>query len=123
MIDIRAFSRANAGLLVLRLGLAAVFVWFGLSQVLDAHSWQWWVKDWVSDLTRLSPEIIVYLNGSFEVIFGALLALGVRIKVAATALALHIAIVTLYVGYNEVGVRDFGLTMATIALALLAKDD
>jgi uncharacterized membrane protein YphA (DoxX/SURF4 family) len=55
----------------------------------------------------------VQLNGSFEVLFGAMLLLGFYIRPVALLLALHMFQIAFTVGYGEIGVRDFGLAMAT----------
>lgn len=108
------------GLLILRLGLAALFLWFGFSQLFDGLNWVGWVPEWAVEILNIPPAMIVFGNGAFEVIAGGLLAFNVWTRWAALALALHLAVITVEIGMNEIGVRDFGLTMATLALALLA---
>ncbi len=115
-------SRANLGLLTLRLGLAALFLWFGFSQLLDGINWVSWVPEWAVNTLHLPPAMIVLANGLLEVVCGALLALGILVRPVAILLALHLAIITIEIGITPIGVRDFGLTMATIALALLGKN-
>ncbi|QQG37695.1 MAG: DoxX family protein [Candidatus Kaiserbacteria bacterium] len=107
---------------LLRFGLVALFLWFGISQVLDPAAWSAWVPQWPTDLTGLSAETIVFLNGSFEVVFGALLALGLFTRVVAVLLSLHLLFIAYEVGYNDVGVRDFTLAIATISIALFGAD-
>ncbi|MCA9364033.1 DoxX family protein [Candidatus Kaiserbacteria bacterium] len=106
---------------VLRLGLAVVFLWFGFSQLFDGVSWVYWVPEWAVSLFHLPPAMIVLANGIFEVVAGALLAMNVWVRPIAFVLAVHFAIITVDIGPDAVGVRDFGLTLATLALALLNK--
>lgn len=106
----------------LRLGLAALFLWFGFSQLLDGVNWVGWVPDWATSLTGLSPELIVIANGSFEVLTGALLALGFFVRPAAILLGVHLVVLVFEIGLNDIGVRDFGLMMATFALAFLVPE-
>lgn len=108
------------GLLILRLGLAALFLWFGFSQLFDGLNWVGWVPAWAVEVLNIPPAMIVLGNGAFEVVLGGFLAFNVWTRWAALALALHLAVITVEIGMNEIGVRDFGLTMATLALALLA---
>jgi len=108
------------GILALRLGLAALFLWFGFSQLLDGLNWIGWVPAWAVEILNIPPAMIVLANGAFEVVLGGLLAFNVLTRWAALALALHLAVITVEIGMNEIGVRDFGLTMATLALALFA---
>jgi len=109
------------GILILRLGLAAVFLWFGFSQLLDGLNWVGWVPEWAVNLLHIPPAMIVLLNGAFEVTAGGLLALNILTRWAALALALHLVVLVFDIGLTPIGVRDFGLMMATFALALLTK--
>jgi len=111
-------DKEKVGLHVLRFGLAAVFLWFGFSQLMDSAAWIGWVPEWTS-LFGITPNLIVLVNGTFEVIAGALLVAGFFVRPVALLLALHLVLITIEIGFNETGVRDFGLTMATFALALL----
>ncbi|MCR4333632.1 MAG: DoxX family membrane protein [Patescibacteria group bacterium] len=115
--------RTQTGLLVLRLGLASVFLWFGFSQLLDGLSWVSWVPDWAVAFLHLPPAMIVLGNGLFEVVFDALLAMGLWVRFVALILALHLALITFDIGLTAIGVRDFGLTLATVALALMGKGE
>lgn len=112
-------TRQEIGIIVLRLGLAALFLWFGFSQLIDSLNWVGWVPEWAVNLFHIPPAMIVLANGAFEVVAGALLAAGFFVRPVAILLALHLALITIEIGLTAVGVRDFGLTMATIALALL----
>lgn len=116
-------TRNQTGLLILRLGLASVFLWFGFSQLLDGIAWVSWVPAWAVALLHMPPAMIVLANGLFEVVCGALLATGLWVRFVAPILAIHLAVITLDIGLTAIGVRDFGLTLATIALALLASDE
>ncbi|MFZ2886545.1 MAG: DoxX family membrane protein [Minisyncoccia bacterium] len=113
-------DRTEIAYTILRLGLAAVFLWFGFSQLMDGINWVGWVPEWAVSLLHIPPAMIVLANGAFEVIAGGLLALNLFTRWAALALALHLAVITFDIGLNAIGVRDFGLMMATIALALFA---
>lgn len=111
------------GLHVLRLGLAAMFLWFGFSQLFDSLNWVGYVPDWAVSLLHIPPAFIVMANGTLEVVAGALLAAGLLVRPVALILALHLIVITIEIGLTAIGVRDFGLTMATFALALLTTKD
>ncbi len=110
------------GRLLLRYGLAALFLWFGTSQVMDTASWIAWVPEWASRLSGLSETNIVLINGSLETIGAILLGLGLWTRVVAFWLALHLLSLAVTIGYNDIGVRDFGLGCATLALAFFIPD-
>lgn len=107
------------GVTILRLGLAVVFLWFGMSQLIDGINWVSWVPEWAVNLLHIPPAMIVLANGLFEVGAGSLLALNIWTRWVALVLALHLLVITIEIGATAVGVRDFGLTMATLALVFL----
>jgi uncharacterized membrane protein YphA (DoxX/SURF4 family) len=109
--------------LVLRLGLAAVFVWFGISQLTNSSLWIGMVPEWATSLLHIPANTIVYLNGWFEIVAGLLLALGLFVRLLGVVLAGHLFVITYELGMNPVGVRDFGLACSTFALALFGADD
>lgn len=106
----------------LRFGIVALFLWFGLSQITSPGDWVAWVPQWPTDLTGLSPTVIVLLNGAFETIFALAVAAGFYTRLAAFLLALHLFVVAFEIGYNDIGVRDFALAVATLALAMFPAD-
>ncbi len=116
-------TRNQIGLLILRLGLASVFLWFGFSQLLDSIHWVGMVPGWAVALAHLPPAMIVIGNGLFEVTLGGLMAMGFYTRLTALLLGLHLAVITFDLGLTTIGVRDFGLVVANIALALLGGEN
>ena len=110
------------GILILRIGLAALFLWFGFSQLIDGLSWVSWVPEWAVNLLHIPPAMIVLLNGAFEVVAGCLLALNIWTRWAALALGLHLVVLVIEIGLNEIGLRDFAIMMATFALVFLDEN-
>ena len=119
-IDSKAKSFAPV---VLRLGLSAVYLWFGFSQITDSASWVSWVPDFAVSISGMSAGTIVLFNGWFEAIAGILLAVGFMTRWVALALSAHMFLITFDLGLTAIGVRDFGLAMATLSLSLFGKDD
>ncbi len=107
---------------VLRLGLAMLYLWFGFSEVVDAASWLSWVPQWATDLSHLDAHTIVLLNGSFEVVAGALLAIGIAVRWMALLLALHMLLIVVDIGLTAIGMRDLALSISTLALSLGGSD-
>lgn len=114
-------SQEKIGLWALRLGLVAVYVYFGISQLQDISGWVGLIPEWITTTTGIPAETIVMANAVFELVFAALLFFGIWIRFVSFVLAAHLAVITYIVGYNATGVRDFGLTMATLAHGLLEK--
>lgn len=107
---------------VLRIGLVALFLWFGFSQVTAPDEWISWVPLWVPDLLHIDARVIVLLNGGFEIVGGLLLLLGVYVRWVALLLGLHLLVIAYEVGYNDIGVRDFALAICSFSLALFNGD-
>lgn len=106
---------------VVRVGVSLVFLWFGVSQLGDPAAWTRLLPNWTSALP-LGPEALIQLNGGFEILFGILLLIGLAVRPVALLLALHMFHVVVVVGYGGVGVRDFGLAMATTSVFLYGSD-
>ncbi len=104
---------------VLRLGLAAVILWFGANQIFDPQAWTGWVPEWTA-LLGLDPTTVVYLNGGFEVVTGLMLLTGFLVPFAAFALFVHLCVIILEIGMTPTGVRDFGIAVGLLALAMFS---
>ena len=102
---------------LLRIGMAVVFLYFGISQLQHPQSFVGWLPKEVS-LIPISSTTFVILNGAFETFFGTLLLLGIWTRLSAALLGLHLLGITFTIGFTEVGMRDLGLALATIALAM-----
>jgi uncharacterized membrane protein YphA (DoxX/SURF4 family) len=117
MEKLKAFSPV-----IVRIGIALVFIWFGINQLTDTTAWTGFVPQSIIDISGIAVATIVHLNGVFEIVFGAALLLGFFTRFAAFFLALHIIDITYIVGLDSIGVRDFGLSMATIAVWFNGSD-
>ncbi|MBI2139950.1 DoxX family protein [Candidatus Woesearchaeota archaeon] len=104
-----------------RLGISFVVLWFGISQLANPGSWLGYLPSWSSALP-IQPESLVFLNGMFETIVGLLLILGFLTRIAAGLAGLHILAIAFSLGYNDVAVRDIGLSVMAFAAALYGPD-
>ena len=102
---------------VLLVGLAFVVVWFGVQQLLHGVAWAGFVPAWTSTL-GIIPLTAVYANGTFEVVAGILLALGLFVRPLALLLFLHLVIIIVELGLSPTGVRDIGLAVGFLTIAL-----
>ena len=107
---------------VLRIGISGVFLWFGMNQIIDPTSWIGFIPDSVVNMTGLTTQTLVYLNALFEIILGSFLLFGFYTRTVALLLALHIADITYIVGLDSIGIRDLGITIATLAIFLNGRD-
>lgn len=111
------------GVSILRLGLAGLLLWFGFSELANVAAWSIWVPQWAQSMSGLSAETIVVINAWFEIAFGLLLAIGVKVRLIAAILAAHLAIIAFDIGIADAtGIRDLALALATLALVFLPPD-
>ena len=108
--------------LVLRLGMAGVFAWFGASQLMGTHQWTSMVPEWAMGMSGLSASTIVRLNGGFEILATLPLVVGVWTRWVALVLFVHLLVIASDIGMTPIGVRDLGLCVATLAIALYGDD-
>ena len=107
---------------VLRYGMTLVILWFGCQQFLHTDVWTAYVPDSAVAISHLSVNTLVYINATFELIVGFCLLFGWQTRIVALLLALHLLDITYVVGYGEIGVRDFGLAIATFVVFMNGSD-
>ncbi|MBI2610334.1 DoxX family membrane protein [Candidatus Kaiserbacteria bacterium] len=88
----------------------------------DPNAWVSWVPEWPTALFKIDAYSVVLLNGIFESILGMMLLLGLWTRWVALFLSLHLFFIAYEIGYNDIGVRDFTLAVATLSLALWGDD-
>ncbi len=109
----------NLGKTILRFGIAFVFIWFGVSQLQNQSMWTSYIPENVLSILNTSAVNMVLFNGSMEVVLGLCLFVGFYSRVSALILGIHIASITFIIGFNPTGIRDFGITVGTLASFLI----
>lgn len=108
--------------LILRIGLAVVFLWFGVDKFIQPQYWiNAWVPQTVIDVvgkSGLSAQDFIHLIGILEVLIALSLITGFFARYFSAAGACFLVVVVLSSGFNEVLIRDIGLNGALIALAV-----
>ena len=105
---------------VARIGIALVFVWFGISQLVDPTDFMGYLPEFLLALEYASTIVVV--NGVAELLLGVLLLVGKWTRPVAFVLALHLLGITVSLGYNDIAVRDFGLFLVTCSIVLGGAD-
>jgi len=90
---------------VVRYGMSLVILWFGINQIIHPVEFLAYVPNSIVALTGITAMAIVKFNGMFELL-----------------LSLHLFGIMYSVGYNEIGVRDFGLAVATFSIFMYGSD-
>ena len=105
---------------LVRLGLSLVILWFAVNQLYRPDYFMGYLPDFLFS----NPNAILFVraNGVFELVFGLMLLLGVLTRLVAAVLALHLLGIMLSLGYNENAIRDFGLMIALMSVAVAGED-
>ncbi len=109
-----------SSLLLLRLTFAGLFAWFGFSQVSDPGGWTAFLPEYTGYLP-IPAEMLIQVNGWFELCAALALLLGVWTRVLAAFLALHLFGIAFTVG-GAIGARDAALGMIGVILAMQPAD-
>ncbi len=113
--------------LFLRLGLAAVFFWFGGDKFFHPTYWlNAWIPDWVVALggyIGIDSIPLVYLNGVFDVLIGLSLVTGVFIRFFSFLGAVILLGIFVFIGPSEITIRDIGLIGGLVAIFLWPERD
>lgn len=114
-------ERVKAARGVLMVGMVTVFGAFGADKFLRPEIWIGWIPPWMEDFAGMSQEMWLRIAGGIELLLAAALLFPQRLirRIAAWGMVMHLIIVLTQTGVNDVFVRDFGLLLSAIAMALL----
>ena len=112
-------------LFVLRIGLGAVFLYFGIDKFVDPSYWTGWIPEALLEIITVSDFTFIYVQGTVHVILGVLLLFGLFTRAAAAATAVLMLLITTVVieatGFNDLAVRDAAIFFMAVSLALAEK--
>jgi len=117
MIELEKYAKP-----LLRYSMGLVFLYFGFQQITNPFEWTGFIPDFALSF-GLSATILVIGNALFELILGTLLLLGMYTKFVSLILSIHVFIIALSIGFNPLGIRDFGLSLATLAIFFNGPDE
>ncbi len=105
----------------LKIGLIFIFGYFGIDKFLHPLLWIGWIPPWMDGLLGMTKDVWLQIIGGMEMLFALLLLIPIRPiqKTGAALMALNLIGILTQVGWNDMGARDFGLMMMSIALFLL----
>jgi uncharacterized membrane protein YphA (DoxX/SURF4 family) len=106
---------------ILRIGTTLVYLWFGFFQLINPSSWIGYLPSWVYSL-GVETIYFIYLNGIIEVALGLFLLIGFKVRISALLLTIHMSLIMIHLGYNDILIRDFGILIATFVVYLNGKD-
>ncbi len=115
---------AYAAFVILRTGFVLLPVVFGLDKFANVlTNWEGYLAPWLTDLLPFSAHTAMLIVGVVEIVAGILIAIKPRYAAYVVAFWLAGIIINLltYPGFYDVALRDFGLLVAALALAQLAR--
>jgi len=114
-------NKNTLGRLLLRIGLGGVFLWFGIDKFVHPDIWVNYIPDWFPMLIPVSTFIL--LMGVVETLVGLFTLIGFYTRTSAVIAALMLIPILVSLGYNEIGVRDFGILLLAVGIAALGAGD
>ena len=106
--------------LFLRLGLAFVFIWFGIDKFIHPIYWiNAWFPQSAADLLSnfgFDENSFMIAAAVFEILVGVSILSGIFIKFFTALAIIFLVVIFFFFGFNEVLVRDIGLIGGLLAL-------
>jgi hypothetical protein len=115
---------AYGAFLMLWIGFIAIPLIMGLDKFFNVlTNWESYLAPWIENLSPFSAHGTMMVIGVIEIIAAIVMILRPRYAAFVVAIWLAGIIVNLltYSGFYDVALRDFGLLVAALALAVLAR--
>ena len=116
---------AYGAYMLLHIGYVVLPLWMGIDKFVKVLNpdWPHYLAPWVVNLIPFSAQTAMYVVGAIEILAAVLVAIKPRYASYVVALWLAGIIVNLlsYSGFYDIALRDFGLLVGALALALLAR--
>lgn len=111
----------NIAKLLLRIGLAFVFLYAAIGSLTFPINWVWYIPDWMRIIIPVETQLI--LHALAELVLGIWLLSGWKIFYVAIFAAVDLLVITVInLNIMDIVFRDVGLFFAATALAFLYKD-
>jgi uncharacterized membrane protein YphA (DoxX/SURF4 family) len=106
---------------LLRIALSLVFLYFGFSQIISPDNWAGFVPNFLNGSIFSANNWVVF-NGMLEITLGIFLLIGLYTRFASLILSIHLFFIAISIGFSPLGIRDFGLALATLAVFFNGTD-
>src|SRR3989338_9854722 len=108
----------SSGYHVLRIGMGITFFWIGILIWKDPAGWGGFLQPWALKLLIMPIEQVMAITAVSDIILGILLLTNAWTFLASSIASIHLLVILITSGINEVTVRDIGLLGGSIALAV-----
>lgn len=114
----KEFNPINLVSFFLRIGLATVFLYAGISAFLNPTVWIGFIPSWVTDI--FPGTILLFAHATFDVLLALWLLFGKKVFYASIAAGLMLLTIIIFnVGALDIVFRDIAILFAAVALAIL----
>ena len=111
-------DKADARHVLMRIGLAFVFISIGIWEIVQPSYWGMYVPPFLSAI--IATNTFLEIHGSVLVVVGIAILLGAYLRIAsALAVVIMLSIVIsliYYFGFNDIMIRDVAILMLAAAL-------
>jgi len=106
---------------LVRTGLGLVLLWFGISQIVTPEMFLGYLPAYVTGF-GFDAGLMILLNGVLDALLGVLLLVGLFTRITAFVVLLHLVHIVFALGYNDIAVRDVGLSFMALAVLVYGPD-
>lgn len=103
---------------IVRVGMGITFLWIGILILRDPAGWGGFLQPWALKLLIMPVEQVMMATAVLDMLVGLLLLIDTWTFMASFIASIHLVVILITTGINEVTVRDIGLLGGTIALAI-----
>lgn len=114
-------ERVQASRGILMTAMIVVFGIFGIDKFIRPLVWLGWIPEWTENMSGIPREIWLRVAGGIELLLAAALLFPHRLvrRIAAWGMVVHLTMILTQTGFNDLFIRDVGLLLSAIALAIL----
>ncbi len=106
---------------ILMSAMIIVFGVFGIDKFIHPLSWIGWMPLWMDGLLGIDKSQWLIITGGIELVLASALVFpkaAIR-RIAAWGMVLHLGFILTQTGMNDLFVRDLGLMLSAVALAVM----
>lgn len=119
------FSSRQFSFIILRFGLAAVFIWFGIDKINHPDYWlNAWLPSWLAVFltgTQITVHQFIYSLGFFEILAGFCLLTGILLRPISFVATFFLIVSSLAADFNEITVKNLGLIGGLLSILFWPK--
>lgn len=115
-IKTKEMNYQKTSFLILRLGLAATYIYSGLDLILHPRAWIIFVPSWFNDLLPVSTLTYLQFQGAVELMLAAGFIFGIGLRAVSFISALEMLAILLFYGFDGVTFRDLAILGGSLAV-------